>query len=62
MEGFATATAYEVHEKPLENYMEGVGSDISLVNHEEFDAVSTLEILFGDEINVNQRQEFVDFQ
>ena len=42
--------------------MEGAGSDIGLVNHEEFDAVSSLASLYGDGINVNQRHEFVDFQ
>ena len=42
--------------------MEGVGSDIGLVNHEEFHAISILESLYGDEMNVNQRQEFVDTQ
>jgi hypothetical protein len=42
--------------------MEGVGSDIGVVNHEEFDAVSILVNLYGDEMNVNQSQEFVDFQ
>ena len=62
VEGFYTTTVFEVHEETLENYMEGTGSDIGLVNHEEFDAVSILESLYGDELNVNQRLKFVDFQ
>ena len=55
MEGFSTATTSKVYEDPLENYTEGMGSDIGLVNHEKFDVISILESLYGEEINENQR-------
>ena len=53
MVGFTTATTSKVHEEPLENYMEGMGSDIDLVNHEEFYAVSILASLYEDGMNIN---------
>ena len=53
--GFATTTTSKVHEEPLENYMGGSGSDINLVNCENFDAISILTSLYEDEMNENQR-------
>jgi hypothetical protein len=47
VEGFSTTATFEVHEEPLENDMEGTRSDISLVNHEEFDAIPILGSLYG---------------
>lgn len=32
--------------------------DISLVNHENLDAILVLESLYGNEINDNQKQSF----
>ena len=53
VEGVVGPSTSEVHEEALENYIEGMGSNIGLENHEDKIVDSVLESLHGGEMKEN---------
>ena len=57
MEGVVGPSNSQVHEEYMENYIEGMGSDIDSTNHEDEIVTSISARLHGGEMIESQRQD-----